>query len=285
MPSLPALFIDSSTVVTLYRLHTLLDGACRSACDVDLGTCAALGAVMAHPQGFDVRKAREAYGHSGENTAFEQDLKELELVKVVRSSRDRRALALQATPKGRERMVLAHRVLGACLVEEHPGLTEQSFDQLVKLSCDYATIGGFPPSSEGLFPAPVLRDLAAYVHRLELVAARFGMASAQIALLLDRCGGVTSGAGVATAGSGSQTHRENTLGLAPWVLDAEIGLLRDRGLLSAAGSKECTEAAVQRIAEFTQRLNMSLAPWWQASNTRLQAAAVKLLQYVLYLFS
>lgn len=282
MVTLPALFTDVTTVVALFRLYTMLNTTCQTACDVDLESCAALCAVGARPQGYDVREARAAYSLASENCCFEQVLKERELLKVVRSSRDRRALAFQATPKGRDRIVLAYRVLGACLVQKHPGMTEQNFDQLVKLCYDYATSVGFPVCFDGLFPAPVLRDLAAYAYRVELVAARFGMTSAQVALLLDRCAVAGTSA---TRGANDAQADTHMLELASWVFEAELGLLRDRGFLADVGAQGCTEAAEQRIAEFSQRLAIALTPWWQARTSRSQAAAVKLLQYTLYLFS
>lgn len=281
MVSLPALFTESASIVTLHCLYALLDETCRSSCDVDLECCAALCAIAARPQGFDIREARASYSLSSESGTFELLLKERELIEVVRSTRDRRALAFRITPKGRDRVALAQRMLGACLVQEHPGLTEQSFDQLVKLSYDYAVTVGFPAQSEGLFPAPVLRDLAAYQRRVELVAARFGMTSSQTALLLDCC----SNADLRRSSTAGRTRHEGALGLPPWMLEAERDRLCERGFLSIAGAEECTEAAIQRISEFTQRLIVAIMPWWQANNPRSQAAVVKLLQYVLYLFS
>ena len=282
MAAVPSLLTDSTTAVALYRLHSLMDTTCRSACDLDLGSCAALCAVAAQPQGFEVGEARKTYSFSGNNATFEYVLKERELIEVVRSSRDRRTLAFRATPKGRDRVVLAYRVLGACLVQEHTGLTEQNFDQLINLSYEYAEAAGFPVTFEGLFPSLTLRDLAAYEHRFELVAARFGMTSAQVALLFAWCEEAADSQVMVPA---SFEKQGSDLGLSPWVLEAELRLLRDRGLIPAAGVMGTTEAACQRTTEFVQRFAVALLPWWQTKTPRCQAAVMKLLHYVLYLFS
>ncbi|MDE8702918.1 hypothetical protein PZH32_08055 [Adlercreutzia equolifaciens] len=280
MSATPARLSDPATVAVLHRLYELMDDACRRASDLDLPGAAVLADVTARSQGLSLRKLREDYGfcaEAAEGTApFVRPLAERELAALGRSAEDRRALALCATAKGAERSALIDRALGARMVETFPGLTEESFDQLVELGYGYARAVGHPAAAAGLFPAPVLRQLVAFWHRVVLIAARFGMTSLQVVVLGRVC--------VSRPGLSAGTRAED-LGLSERFLDVQMEGLRDRGLVLEGDVLGCTEAGFQRITDFTQRLAAAQAEKWEALSVPERTALGKLLQYVLYLFS
>ena len=272
MTAVPVLLTDPDTVAVLHRLHAMLDAACRASADLGVATCAVLADVDARPDGLALRDIHTAYGFYEGDVDFQHQLVERELAELVRASHDKRALALRVTPKGAERAALVDRLLGARLVEAYPGLTEENLDRLVALEYDFAAAAGHPTGAVGLFPAPVLRQLAAYWHRAMTVAARFGMTVAQV-VLLSR---VSSGAAGAAGAPGSPTTLARTI---------QLDALREKGLVQEDDPSACTEAGAARVAAFTQRMDADAAPDWEAFSPREQAALGKLLQYVLYLFT
>lgn len=280
MSAAPALLSDPATVAVLHQLHGLMDGACRMAGDLDLSGAAVLADVAACGQGVSQRKLREDYGFCAEDAdgaaPFVRPLTERELTELGRSAEDRRALALRATAKGAERAALIDRALGAQLVEAFPGLTEESFDQLVELCYGYARAAGHPATAVGLFPAPVLRQLAAFWHRVVVIAARYGMTSLQMVVLGGVC---VSRPGLSTGA------RAEGLGLSERFLEVPMEGLRDRGLVLEGDALGCTEAGFQRVTDFTQRLAAAQAERWEALSLSERTALGKLLQYALYLFS
>lgn len=275
-----ALLSDPATVAVLHQLHGIMDDACRMAGDLDLPGAAVLADAVACERGVPLRRLRGEYGfcaEGAEGTApFVQPLAERELAVLGRSAEDRRALALCATAKGAERSALIDRALGSQLLEAFPGLTEENFDQLVALCYGYARAAGHPATATGLFPAPVLRQLAAFWHRVVVIAARFGMTSLQVVAL----GGVCVSRPGLSAGA-----RAAGLGLSERLLEVQMEGLRDRGLVLEGDRPGCTEAGSQRIADFTQRLAGAVAEGWEALPSSERSALGKLLQYALYLFS
>lgn len=274
MTAAPVLLTDPGTVAVVHRLYGLLDSACRASADLGVACCAVLADVDAHPDGLPLRAMHAAYGFYEGDVDFQHQLVERELAEVVRAPHDRRALALRATPKGAERAALVDRLLGVRLVGAFPGLTEENFDRLVALEYDFALASGHPAGAVGLFPAPVLRQLAAYWHIAMVTAARFGMTVTQEVLLSRLCSGAPGPSGAALPSEAE----------APLV-QVHLAALRDKGLVQEGDSNACTEAGAARVAAFTQRLGAGAAPGWEALSPREQAALGKLLQYVLYLFS
>lgn len=256
---------DPELVAALYQLHAQLDAACRAACDIGLETCAVLADVVASGQGLAMKQAAERYRVFGEIAQFEHLLRERELITLVRFPRDRRALAYLASPKGVERHALADQVLGSCLVASHPALTEESLDKLVALFYAYALARGEESVEGCLFPASVLRALGAYRQLLMTVAARFGMTSAQMAVL-------------------ALLHAEMSHAIDD-ALVAQARLLQDRDLVEVGEPLKLAEAGRQRLSEFTKRLNAAVVSRLSDVPTKERAALAELLYYVRYLFA
>lgn len=256
---------DPALVAALYQVHAQLDAACRAACDIGLETCSVLADIVANGQGLAVKQAAERYRVFGEIAQFEHLLRERELITLARFPRDRRALAYLASPKGVERLALADQVLGSCLVAAHPSLTEESLDKLVGLFYAYAEACGEEPVEGCLFPACILRALGAHRQLLMTVAARFGMTSAQMAVL-------------------ALLHAEAPRPMAN-TLAAQVQLLQDRDLVEVGEPLRLAEAGQQRLTEFMKRLNTAMTTRLSDVPAKERAALADLLYYVRYLFA
>ncbi len=266
------LLADAALATALYRLHVEFDGACRSACDIGLETCAVLADIAACEQGFAVKQAAKRYRFFGEITQFEHILRERELITLTRYANDRRALAYLASSKGIERLLMIDQILGSRLVTSGYALTEDSVDKLVELFYAYASACGEDPFKGCLFPACILRALGVYRHLLVTSAARFGMTSAQVVVL----------ALLAERDLRGSVDSQRPAGAA---LDAQMAFLQERGFVEVDERSSITEAGEQRLVEFVNRLNASAAACLNDASSRERMVLADLSQYVRYLFA
>ncbi len=276
MTSSPAFLADPVAVVVFYRLFVLLDSVCRMAGDMGLASCAVLADVAARGEGRSIKYLKQVYRPCDAAVDFQRQLTERELAVVVRYPGDRRALALRVTPKGSERADLVDHALGEGLVEAYPGLSEENFDRLVALSYGYARALDPSYTALGLFPASTLRAAAVTGYRTATTAGRFGMTALQAAML---CGVCECRLGLTTRPRAAWAEANERL------IEAQMDVLRERGLIEEGETARCTELGSQRVADFTQRLSESFAAGWEAMPARVRGALGKLLQYALYLFS
>lgn len=274
-----ALLAESATVMVLHRLYGILDTASRESADLGAASYAILAEIAHVEDGIDLRVLKEAYGFSDASASFQHQLEERELAVPTRSAADRRVLALRATSKGVDRAALVDGVLAVRLLEVFPGLTEESFDQLLELCYAHAASAGATGRALGLIPAPCLRQLVSYEHKVIVVASRFGMTALQVMLL----------AGISTArpwmglmngavGAEEAASRDA-------IVRASLDVLRDRGLVSEGEELRVTELGAQRLADFSLRLGKFVDADWGQLSERERAALGQLLRYVLYLFS
>lgn len=275
MTTAPPLLAEAGSLSVLHRLNWGFVLACRATADIDPVACTALIDLAARPEGYRLGAMKSSYAFCDPTAAFQSQLENRELAFLVRDPSDRRALAFKATPKGMERSVQLDRALGTVLVTSFPGLTEEGLDRLVALCHDYARASGAPVAPDCLFPASALLCLAAYLRHLMLTASRFNMSSIQMVLLAEAARDPKSLGATVSDSRGAEEG----------LMQLQLDLLRDRGLLAAGDTCAVTEAGLARIAVFSQRLLAALTPSWERFSALEKASIGRLLQFVIYLFS
>lgn len=266
---------DPRLAPVLFGIYEQLDGACRTLCDLDLASYAALADIAASREGISTSVLRETYRFCDNGARFDHVLRDRELVSLVRFKKDRRVLAYRITPKGIERSILADQVLASSLITLEPGLTEESLNVLVDFFYDISAASGNRMPEGRLFPPVVLRALCDWRHAFTVSSARFGMTSAQAIILI--CAYVRQ--------DGLDAGPSQFLQPSEASLEIQTLALRSRGFLENGRTPTCTDAGDQRATSLMQRLSLTLDPSISALSPAGRDAFAKLTQYLTYLFS
>ena len=178
------IFFEKRLLVLLFRLYCALDFASKAVCDLELDAAGILAACnICGKAGLPVKEVTCIKSSMTSGAAQIEELINRELVVRFRHEKDRRALAIITTDKGRERLEMLDRILSIATIWLGSNISEASFQQLVdKMHAFDAALK--ERHCKTFIPPSMILFLSESRKCLIDTSARYGITSLQAIILL-----------------------------------------------------------------------------------------------------